>query len=72
MSGFLISFLVADDGVAKERFCIVVIMADDDDTTAGLISVLVFFMTIERLAMERVARGMVREAIRWSIILLIG
>ena len=71
MSGFLISFLVADDGVAKERVCIVVIMADDDDT-AGLISVLVFFMTIERVAMERVARGMVREAIRWSIILLIG
>ena len=64
MSGFLISFLVADDdGVAKERFCII-------DTTGLIVLVLVFFMIIERIAMERVARGTVREAIRWSIILL--
>ena len=66
MSGFLISFLVADDdGVANERFCII-------DTAGLIILVLVFFMIIERIAMERVARGMVREAIRWNIILLIG
>ena len=66
MSGFLISFLVADDdGVANERFCII-------DTTGLIVLVLVFFMIIERIAMERVARGTVREAIRWSIILLIG
>ena len=60
MSGFLISFLVADD---DERFCII-------DTAGLIVLVLVFFMTIERIAMERVARGTVREAIRWSIILL--
>ena len=66
MSGFLISFLVADcDGVAKEGFCII-------DTTGLIVLVLVFFMIIERIAMKRVARGTVREAIRWSIILLIG